>query len=67
MKQLIPLVACVLLAQAQQDIRIDNYDQSGKRSGYTIIKPNGRVDMYDAQSRRQGYGVITSSSRTRHP
>jgi hypothetical protein len=64
MKYLITLVACVLLAQAQETTRIDLYDKNSNRTGYIIVNPNtGRIDQFDAHSNRLGYGQVAPSGR----
>ena len=63
MKHLITLVACVLLAQAQDSVRVDLFDRHSQRQGYLVIdRKAGRVDSFDNDSRRQGCGTITTPS-----
>jgi hypothetical protein len=62
MKIIVIGVVCFLLAQAQQDIRIDTFDKKSNRTGYIIINPNtGRLDQFDSRSNRLGYGQVTGS------
>jgi hypothetical protein len=55
------LCSCLLLAQATQEIRIDQFDRKGNRAGYSIYDPRtGRLDQFDSRSRRTGYGTVTN-------
>jgi len=57
------IVAVTLLAQASSTIRVDTFDQKGKRTGYLVIDPrSGRIDQFDSRSRRTGYGYTQPSS-----
>jgi hypothetical protein len=53
--------AGLLLAQASDEIRIDQFDKKGNRTGYMIIdQRTGRYDSYDKNSNRTGFGSVTS-------
>ena len=46
------------------DLRIDSYDSSGKRTGYSIVNgATGRVDQFDARGNRTGYQTIDERGR----
>jgi len=46
---------------AQSEVRIDKFDQRGKRLGYDVFDPRtGRVDSYDSRQRHTGHGYVVT-------
>lgn len=43
-----------------KDVRVDHFDQHGRRTGYSVIDPkSGRIENFDKDSKRIGSGQIT--------